>query len=119
MGVTHPYQPFPKPECKTTPEGMQAKLLNRCAEAAQKVPVDVKIEPKLQWTKQDEWTLVSKCGVYKIRKRCTEGSGRRTDPQFLYEAFRIVKELWDFSLGTRSDAKAARALCEANRKEKL
>lgn len=29
MGVTHPYQPFPKPECTTTVDEMNAKLQAR------------------------------------------------------------------------------------------
>jgi hypothetical protein len=112
MGVTHPYQPFPKPESTTTHEEMVAKLAVRVGTSADK---PVPSEP-LKWTRgNDDWTIVTRCGTYKIRKKCTEQAGRRIDAQFTYEAFRVVKDHWDFSLGIRVDPKEARKLCEANR----
>lgn len=110
MAVTHPYQPFPKPECTTTHADMVAKLAARVG-----MPSAKPDEP-LKWVKgNDQWTIVSRCGMYKIRKKCVEPAGQRSGAQFTYEAFRVVKNHWDFSLGLRSDPVEARKLCQDNR----
>lgn len=112
VSVVHPYQPFPKPESTTTHEEMVAKLAVRVGTPATTTAPD---EP-LKWSRGvDAWTILSRCGRYKIRKRCVEAQGRRTEAQFTFEAFRVVKNHWDFSLGIRTDPAAARKLCEDNR----
>lgn len=65
----------------------------------------------LQWTRgPDEWSIVSKCGGYRIRKRCIEPATKHNVAIFSYEAFRLTPE-WEFSLGRREDANEARQLC--------
>jgi hypothetical protein len=110
VSVVHRYEPFPKPESTTTHDEMVAKLAVRVG-----VPSAKPDEP-LKWVKgNDQWTILSRCGTYKIRKRCVEGRGMHNEPQFSYEAFRVVKNHWDFSLGLRGDPAEARKLCQENR----
>ena len=110
MGITHEYRPFPKPESTTTHDEMVAKLAVRVG-----VP-SAKPEGPLKWVKgNDQWTILSRCGMYKIRKKCVEAATHRSDAQFTYEAFRVVKDHWDFSLGLRADPAEARKLCQENR----
>jgi hypothetical protein len=112
MTVTHEYRPFPKPECTTTHEEMVAKLAVRVGVPSAPSAPD---EP-LKWVKgSDAWTILSRCGLYKIRKRCVDPSTARTGAQFTFEAFRVVKDHWDFSLGIRADPAEARKLCQQNR----
>lgn len=110
MSVVHEYRPFPKPQSTTTHEEMVAKLAVRVGVAS------ASPDEPLKWVKgTDQWTILSRCGLYKIRKRCVEAGGRRNEAMFNYEAFRVVKNHWDFSLGIRGDPAEARGLCVANR----
>lgn len=116
MSVVHEYLPFQKPECTTTHEQMQEKLASRVQQVVAKA-VDAGVEEATQallhWKRgEDEWTLLSKCDHYKIRKKCIEGAGKHSGAQFNYESFHIVPGAWDFSIGLSSDSKRARALCE-------
>lgn len=63
MGVTHRYQPFPKPECTTTVEQMQAKLEARVngSKAAQ----SPQAKSALEWEKPAK----DATGVYTVCKR--------------------------------------------------
>lgn len=114
MTVVHPYQPFPKPESTTTHAQMVEKLAARVGSTAPKPAPD---EP-LKWVKgPDKWVRVTECGTYKIRVRCVEPGTPHSEARFNYEAFRVVKDHWDFSLGISGDPAEARELCQKNREE--
>ena len=112
MSVVHSYQPFPKAECHHYARGDGLEVSGpRRRPRVLTPPRDL-----WKWVRgPDEWTILSSCGRYKIRKRCVASAGVRADPQFTFEAFRIVKDHWDFTLGVRGDATEARKLCDANR----
>lgn len=116
MSVVHEYLPFQKPECMTTHEEMQAKLASRVQQVVAKAVdagAEVAVRSLLHWMRgADDWTLLSKCGGYKIRKKCVEGGGMHVEAQFSYESFHIVPQSWDFSIGLSDNSKRARSLCD-------
>jgi len=74
--------------------------------------------PAIQWKRgEDDWMILSKCGRFKIRKRCTEPATSKLEAEFTYEAFHIATGQWDFSLGLYRDPKAARERCEDHERE--
>lgn len=105
MGVTHRYQPFPKPESSTTVDEMNAKLQARVksakvtgsvAQRSEHPPVERKAEGStpsgtakpLEWDKpasKDATGLKTKCGRYSCAKVTLNG--------------KLTYELWKLAPG--------------------
>lgn len=89
MSVVHQYQPFPKPECTTTVEEMNAKLQARMKGnvhvgsgepiVAVRLPDGAKPSPRpapLEWDKpktKDATGVKTKCGRYSCAKITQDG----------------------------------------------
>jgi len=76
-------------------------------------PTEVVGVGPIRWKRgPDDWTILSACGNFKIRKRCIEPATSKLEAEFSYEAFHIATGQWDFSLGIKRDPREARQLCE-------
>jgi len=81
-------------------------------------PAGVVAAGSLHWKRgEDDWTILSTDGHYKIRKSCVEHATVHGNAEFSYECFRIVPNHWDLSIGRRRDPKEARACCEAHERQ--
>lgn len=94
MGVTHAYQPFPKPECTTTVEEMQAKLAARVA-AIPKTPAP-QLSEAAQSPKEKaalEWDAPVK-GSMGIKTKCKRYSCAKVslDGKLSYELWKQRQE---------------------------
>lgn len=93
MGVTHRYQPFPKPECTTTPEEMMAKLNSRVEQRSARVAHNHEVAGSnpapakpLEWEKpktKDATGLYSTCKRYSCAKVTVNGKTS-------YELFKLA-----------------------------
>ena len=85
MSVVHQYQPFPKPECTTTVEQMNAKLEARVKSS--KAVQSPQAKSSLEWEKpaKDATGLKTKCGRYSCAKITVNG--------------KVSYELWKLSSG--------------------
>jgi len=72
MSVVYPYQPFPKPECTTTVDEMNAKLATRVEAANTRLAQAGK---PLEWGKpvKNAMGVKTKCGRYSCAKVITNG----------------------------------------------
>lgn len=109
-----------KAVCATTHEEMQAKLAQRCQEAARKVKVDVKPQPErrasqLVWKKVSEWCIESACGRYRIEKFAPgEDVLAESVAAHKYRCLKLVPAHWFWQFEVRDDPQSARAACEAD-----
>jgi hypothetical protein len=86
------------------------QALGKTEEAAQSPQAKSVAEP-IYWGKgPDAWSIVSKCGRFKVRREVENPATKYLDATFRYRAFRINPE-WEFELGVRSDPNDARSLC--------
>jgi len=89
-------------------QGVQ--LARQAPEHAQEVP-----RGTLQWRKgPDDWSIVSACSVYTIRKSVRVAATDSGGPESHYEAYFRTPTQGEFSLGGRANAQEARALCNAH-----
>lgn len=103
MGVTHEYQPFPKPQCTTTVEQMQAKLEARVRGKTLALPLEAVESPKeksaLKWLKPTsklDSAVKTDCGTYSCCRVTVLGINYYELWQLIPERKQLAKRLDNF-----------------------
>jgi len=101
---------------KPVPAQSQRQRPGEATQTAEaKQAVQLSRQAPLQWRKgPDDWSIVSTCGVYTIRKSVPMAATASGGPESHYEASFRTPTQGEFSLGGSDSADTARAFCNAH-----